>query len=355
MQDRQAWLEARRKGIGGTDVAAILGLSRYRTAIDVYEDKVGIAPEREVTPAMQWGLYLEEPIARAYELETGRRVRRVGMRRAKHVRDFPMIGSIDRETYLGGDEEPRIVEIKTSRSAEGFADREGWRDVDPELRIPPDHYVQVQHYLEVAQRSFADLVVLIGGQDLRTYEIPRDQEYGADLRLEEGRFWRDYVLANEYPPASADDLANLSRRFPRDLADERVATSEESVWIWAYLDAVRDVETAETRRDELRARLEDSMGTTPRLVAPGATVSWKAHERTSTGWKEYATVLERVVEEAREKLRHVVNVGNGVTGREVFERILLEGAGTTDLADVRTLYQTTTSVRPFRVDRKEKE
>lgn len=342
--DRQTWLEARRKGIGGTDAAAILGLSRWRTAVDVYEDKVGIAPEKPQTAAMVWGLALEAAIADAYTVETGRRVRKVGIRRAHHVKDYPMIGSIDRETYLGRpEEEPRVVELKTSRSSDGFADRDGWRDVIPEKRVPADYYVQVQHYLEVADRSIADVAVLFGGSDFRIYEIPRDREYGADLRTEEGAFWRDYVLTETYPPASADDLANLGRRFGSSTDDEKVATPEVALLVDAYLELDGAVDLAEQQRDEVKAKLMEAMGTTGRLVAPGAVVSWRSHDRKTTSWKDYAGVLAGALEVARL---------NDPAAKTAIDRVLSEGVGTTDLADVVGLYSATSSVRPFRVDRK---
>ncbi|MGM9936457.1 MAG: YqaJ viral recombinase family protein, partial [Candidatus Ornithomonoglobus sp.] len=42
---REDWLRERKKGIGGSDAAAILGMNRYRSAFDVYADKLDIAPE----------------------------------------------------------------------------------------------------------------------------------------------------------------------------------------------------------------------------------------------------------------------------------------------------------------------
>lgn len=336
MIDRQEWLEARRKGIGGTDAAAILGLSRYRTAIDVYEDKAGISGERPATAAMEWGRRLEDALAVAYTETTGRRVRRVGMRRAHHVKDYPMLGSIDRETYLGAPGEPgRIVELKKKRSSDDL----GGEDDPPERRVPADWYVQVQHYMEVADRDVADVAVLVGGIDFRVIEIPRDRQYGADLREEEGAFWRDYVLKGEYPPASADDLANLSRRWS-STDDEKVATAEQSMLVDAYLDADQAVDEAEQRRDEFKAKLMEAMGDAGKLVAPGATVSWRSHDRTTTSWKEVAKVYRDALEQIDALM---------VDGRAWPEQL---ATLVRDPDLVSGLYSATSNVRPFRVDKK---
>jgi putative phage-type endonuclease len=342
--DRQEWLEARRKGVGGSDAAAILGLSRWRTAIDVWEDKLGLSTERPQTVRMMWGLRLEDAIAAAYAEETGLRVRRTpGIRKARHVRDFPMIASVDR--IASGNGETRLVELKTARSDSAFAPRDGWRDVSPELRVPADYYVQVQHYLEVVDMEVADVAVLFGGSDFRIYEIPRDFDFGADLREEEGRFWRDFVVAEVQPPASADDLAFLARKYPTSVDDEKVGSAEAALLVDRYLSLADGVVELERQRDAVRAEIEETMGSAARLLVPGAVVSWKSHERSSVSWKAYAETLEGALERAR--LEHPGS-------RYGLDRVLSDGVGTTDLADVRSLYSATSTVRPFRVDRKEK-
>lgn len=332
MIDRGEWLEARRKGIGGSDAAAILGLSRYRTAIDVYEDKLGLVPERPQTAAMQWGLRLEDAIATAYTEETGRAVRKVGgIRRAHHVRDFPMIASIDRLSVDG----QRVVELKKKRTEDDL----GSEDDPPEKRVPADWYVQTQHYLEVVDRDVADVAVLVAGSDFRVIPIPRDRDYGADLRTEEGAFWRTYVETGTYPPAGADDLANLGRRFGRSTDDERVATAEQAMLVETYLECVAGVTLAERQRDEVRAKLEESMGTIGRLLAPGGTITWRSHDVTRTSWKDYAGVLEAAIRRFR--------IQTPPREQAYLDMVLSDGWGTTDLDAVRGLYAQTKSERPF--------
>lgn len=68
---RAEWLAQRRTGIGGSDVAAILGLSPWRTPYQVWEDKTGRSDDQEETPALYWGRLLEDPIRQAYADRTG--------------------------------------------------------------------------------------------------------------------------------------------------------------------------------------------------------------------------------------------------------------------------------------------
>lgn len=65
------WLEDRRKGIGGTDAAAILCTSKWSSPLDVWLRKIGEAPEVEETEQMWWGKALEDLIARRFTETTG--------------------------------------------------------------------------------------------------------------------------------------------------------------------------------------------------------------------------------------------------------------------------------------------
>jgi putative phage-type endonuclease len=335
--DRGAWLEARRKGLGGSDAAAILGLSRYRSAVDVWEDKLGLVAERPQTPAMAWGLRLEDAISTAFVETTGIRVRKVpGIRRAKHVRSFPMIGSLDRLA-----EDGTVVELKKKRTDTDLSE-----SGPPEKRVPPDWYVQGQHYAEIVDAPTIRYAVLVGGTDFRVIEVPRDRDFGADLVEEERKFWTEYVETGQQPPVGPDDLAYLSRKYPVSLDEEIVATSEVRTLVDAYLAAVDEVERWEGLRDGYRASIEDFMGTAAKLVSGVASVSWKAYERTDTKWKAVAEAYRDALEAiARAEARELELGGKTFISDEIAP----------DLDAILEANRTVSTVRPFRVDRKKED
>ena len=73
---RPEWLEYRRKGLGGSDAAAGLGISPFRTARDLYYDKLGVvtADDQENWVAMEVGNLLEPLVARIFAKKTGLKI-----------------------------------------------------------------------------------------------------------------------------------------------------------------------------------------------------------------------------------------------------------------------------------------
>ena len=63
------WLQFRRRGIGGSDIAAICGISKWRTPTHVYLEKLGEAPEQVKNEAAEWGTRLEPLIAEKFSQE----------------------------------------------------------------------------------------------------------------------------------------------------------------------------------------------------------------------------------------------------------------------------------------------
>lgn len=74
--DKTEWLRQRKKGITGTDVGAIVGMNPYRSAFDVYQDKITDEIEEIDNEAMRQGRDLEEYVAQRFCEETGLKVRR---------------------------------------------------------------------------------------------------------------------------------------------------------------------------------------------------------------------------------------------------------------------------------------
>ena len=186
-----AWLELRRSGIGGSDAASALGLSPWRSAYELYLDKLGELEAKPPNDSMLWGVRLEPLVLQEYANRTGRRVvrPRTTFRSERHA--F-MLANLD------GIADDRLVEAKTARSGDGWG--ESGSD-----EIPLAYLLQVQHYMAVTLKPVTDVAVLIGGVDFRLYEIPADREMQELLVEEEAAFWERVRRRDPPAPVSVED------------------------------------------------------------------------------------------------------------------------------------------------------
>jgi putative phage-type endonuclease len=283
---------ARRKGIGGSDAPAVLGISPFRSAIDVWADKLNLRPKEPENPAMRWGKLLEPHVASAYSEATGRRVKIPYPQIMRHREHSWMLGSIDR-LVIG---EQRLVELKTSKW-----DR-GWGGPGTDV-VPDDYFIQVQHYLAVTGYPVADCAVLIAGSDFRVYTIQRDDKLIAEMIAVLADFWQAHVLTGKPPAVDGSEScrAYLQARYDRDSGDEIAATPEMVKLALELKEARVQFEEAEGRKrlleNEIKAILRDASC----IVGDDFRISWKrTADSTRVNWEAIAQALKAGPELVRE-------------------------------------------------------
>lgn len=211
-KERQEWLEARRLGIGGSDAAAVCGLSNWKTALGLYMEKIGEGEDQDETERMYWGKRLEDIVAEEYTRRTERdaSVWPVMLRSIRHP--F-MLANLDR-LILPRDpaEGYGVLECKT---VDRYAAKE-WGDPGTS-NVPKEYMLQVQHYMVVTGFTWADLAVLIGGNEFRIYRIDHDPEIAKSLVTLEEEFWG--MVKNRIPPEPDCDHKTtrelLQRLYPK--------------------------------------------------------------------------------------------------------------------------------------------
>lgn len=258
--NREEWLEQRRTGIGGTDAAACLGVSKWKSPLDVYLDKRGEAPPVEDNDRMYWGRTLEPVVLAEYQ-------RRVGI---EVYQPAPMLRS-QRYPWLyvnldGQRVDGMPVEVKTASSADGWGEP-GSADV------PVDYVCQTTLQMIVTETRVVDIPVLIAGSDFRIYSVPFDAEL-AEMIIDATRdMWQRIQTGNAPEPRSAADLAKLyriSKSQPIEAPDAIYAA-------WMQLRAVRaEIAAAEQRAEELETAIKAHMRDCDTLIAGGSTLAtWK--------------------------------------------------------------------------------
>lgn len=259
MISREEFLSNRRKGIGGSDAAAVLGLSKWKTAYDVFLDKTGQSEPTPDNDAMLWGRLLEPVIRQQYADRTGREV---AMPEMLTMADKPyIVANVD---GLCAD---RVLEIKTARTSKEWGE-EGTDEV------PMQYFMQCQHYLMVTGKPVADVAVLIGSADFRIYTVEANEKLFGVMQTAYAEFWNNHVLTGT--PPEAVSYADAVARYKQSNGQSIEATPEIVAALDALADASEKVKEAEKLEEDLKGKIMTFMGENETLTVDGLTrVSWK--------------------------------------------------------------------------------
>ncbi|MBP2477646.1 putative phage-type endonuclease [Crossiella equi] len=266
---RQVWLAERRRGIGGSDALAVMGLSPHSSAYQVWADKCGLLPAARETEAMLWGRLLEQVIARHVATELGLTVRRAGLH--AHPEHPWMRYTPDRLTSDGG-----LLEIKTTTLFRA----EEWRHDS----IPEHAEAQARHGMAVLGRGHAWIAGLIGGQHLALRRITRDRVFEANMIAIERSFWHDHVQARRppHPDGSASCSRTLYELYQKEQAGQRVVLDEQDLAVLEELAGLKArAKQLKTSIAEAENWIKHRLGTAEIGTTPDGepVVAWRARQR----------------------------------------------------------------------------
>lgn len=185
-------------GIGNRDAAAALEHDPFKSQIRLWMEKTGRQDLLHPVLAQDdslgyWGRLLEPIVAAHYTNRTGRRIRQVNATQ-RHQKHPWMIATVTREVVDAPD--VQLLEC----SCVGMDAAPLWAH-----GVPAYMRLRVMHLLAVTGQRAADVVVLLGGQDLQIYRIERDEAEIAWLIRQEQVFWRS-VECDQAPPSRDEDM-----------------------------------------------------------------------------------------------------------------------------------------------------
>lgn len=210
--------EYRRLYLGGTDIAAILCLSDYKTPFEVWLEKTGqVVPEpEEENDLLIFGHLLEPVIANEW-------IRRNPQWEIVTENEFTvdpeysfLCSNTDRRIRNKVTGEIAILECKTVASSA----YKHWK-----LGVPLNYYTQGQHYLSVGgyDRVIFALFVM-DSRELKTLEVVRDDLYIEEIRTLAVTFWNDNVVANVSPDKTAFDWSKIQAEDVTIVATDNIVT-----------------------------------------------------------------------------------------------------------------------------------
>jgi putative phage-type endonuclease len=267
------WLELRRQGLGASDMAAVMGVSPYKTPYQLWAEKTGATPPQKVGAAAQRGVILEDAVGRYYEEERGVKLRKSNgiIRLKQHPR---IMASLDR-TIVG---EPKgIVEIKTSASPRWSM----WP-------VPPEVVIQTHVQMGILGVEWCDVVALLGGLVFKIERVQFDPALWAEIQRSAMAFL-EAVDTNTPPKLEALDAQAYALATPQASDDFAQATSDLER-VYAQLREVNtELHFVEEKKGALEIILKEAIGEKAGLAGNGWTVYWKqARPSQVTDWKMVA-------------------------------------------------------------------
>jgi len=284
----------RTRFIGGSDVAAILGVSPWKSPFRLYQEKTGAYVE-EITLAKQrifdrghrWEPVVVEMLIDELQ-DRGHDVQIIA-RNARYLdRYFPYLAcELDLELRIDGEE--HNAEIKTVHP---FAAKD-WGEQDTD-EIPIYYAAQVMHGLMVKPRRRSIVAALIGVDDLRVHQIERDEETIAAIRAKEVEFWRRVQERDAPPPETSDDVKWL---YAKDCGIVMEADDDLQAQVTHLAGLKAEAKRIESAAEAAATRIKCAMGHASTLIYQGRKIaSWKSNkESTKTDWQQAFEILQKSV------------------------------------------------------------
>lgn len=255
--NRHDWLMWRRDGIGGSDAAAVAGLSPYGNPWTVWADKRGLVPLDAEEP--RWaraGRLLEPVVVEWFTEDTGLPV---VDRQAMVVGEQEWLrATLDGRTFELGQEilsarPSAVVEVKTSNGFDG-----AWKD-----GVPEHIAIQAQHQMAADDAARAYVAVLLRGDTFLWFQVERDEAAISELLTVEEDFWRRNVLGGKPPDVDGSERTTRAIRAAFGRPEEglsRELPAEADGLIRAYLRESLAEHAAKAAKQAAANRLEVLLG-----------------------------------------------------------------------------------------------
>lgn len=284
--------------IGGTDTAAALGLSRYKSAHELWLEKTGqLEPKPPANPELlEFGHEFEALIGRVYARRTGYKIQRYAQETGvAHPKHPFLVGHIDYRV-VG---QRRIADCKNVNQMY-FSRSPEWGEPGTD-QVPTEIFLQMMTYLACLAYDLADVAVLVGGNNLNVYTVERDDTLIGTIEDGLAEFWD--LVQTRTPPALDYDhpgtLDLLTRKFKGSFGPSIEAPAALLPWVEVFEQSKARAREADKVADACKARILEAMGGAATLRLPdGAT-----YRRTLVEKAAYTVEAQSYVEMRRVKAK----------------------------------------------------
>lgn len=259
-------IEERKFYLGGSDAAAILGLSRYKTPLQVWAIKTGqIVPENiNDKVAVKLGNKLEQTVAEFFMEDTGKKVQRVN--ETMFHPKYPFLGANIDRLVIG---EKAGLECKTTNQFKASE----WEEED----IPIEYLIQCVHYMAVTGLPKWYIAVLIGNMQFKWKAITRDNKVIDDMVKKEVAFWTNFVVPKVMPMTiTSKDNDILYKLYPKAAEESIIELGDDASKICESVDSMQaDYAVLKKEIEEGKNKLRAMLKTFETGVTAKYKITWK--------------------------------------------------------------------------------
>lgn len=279
---------SRQKGIGGTDISAILGMNPHKTALDVWLSKTGQAPPDEDNENKWWGREMEPILAKRYTEETGiDLIVPHGPELPGVHPEFPwIIGSPDALHFVNGmiryTPRPTLIKAEAGVDFKTSGRPQDWGEPGTD-DVPRPYLIQAEWYMGLTGAQWWDIACLLMGftRKFAIYRINRDDDLIGYFQEEAEKFWKDHVLTGTPPPLDGSKSASeyLKRKYPANLGPMLEPTDEDIlIEINNYRETCKELKEMEEFVSKCENRLKAFIGDCAGMQGKWGKIYWKKNK-----------------------------------------------------------------------------
>jgi len=272
----EEWLELRGKTIGGSDAGAIAGLNPHQSAYSLWAEKMGKVPAFEGNLTTEVGSYLEEFVAKLFERETGKKVRRKNCTMFND--DYPWAhANVDR-VVVG---ENAVLEIKTTNSLTNEKLIAGGD-------YPESWYCQAMHYMAVCGFEVAYIAVLINCREFKYFKVEYDLDEAETLMGLESAFWKHLQDGTPPPMSGMECDTDALETIYAESTSGSVELFGRDALLDEYSDLARRIDELKQRQDAIKQLICSDIGDFDTGVGNRWKVTWRTQQKHTFDHKRFA-------------------------------------------------------------------
>lgn len=276
--------ESRKNHLGSSDMAAILGLDKYRNAYDVWLEKTGKLADQTETQAMMAGTMFEDGVLQYAERELGKLTR--NQYRSVKSEGIPLGAHIDALLVESG----IPVEAKTAGLFGPLQDIWGAEGTD---EVPDRVIIQVHVGMLCTGKELCHVPAFLGGRGFAMFIVPRDKIISEVVTEAAVEFWDKNVLADTPPDNTLPHAASI-KRIRREPA---TITELDQKLVDQWLTAKSDLKQIEAAKDAAELAMLTALGQAEGGLTPDGILTYLSQLRATVDGKTLKTEHPEIYEQ----------------------------------------------------------